>query len=203
MSSFPTKNTNRSLTFLRLSMVLPFPVLLKSKIQRRKKVVLLGLFGLGMFVTVIQIVRIQTIKSLENYLDSAKSILWSIVENDVGIIITCVPTLSPLVKFFNEKTRSGTASASRKPGSRYALQSWGGKGGMRPLGSGVDAEHDAGSGRDQGSTDNILYPVGIVKTTDVTITRQDRGSEEGKSPERPWPSGQSSVDQNPPQGTAL
>lgn len=154
-------------------MVLPFPVLLKSKIQQRKKIVLLGLFALGVFVTVIQIVRIQTIKSLQNYLDSAKSILWSIIENDVGIIITCVPTLSPLVKYFNEKTRSGTGSNSRKPGSRYALQSWGTKGGMRPLGSGHEPESREGDAASN-STENILHPVGITKTTDVIITRQRR-----------------------------
>jgi hypothetical protein len=35
-------------------MMLPFPVLLKSHIQTRKKLILLGLFGLGIFITVIR-----------------------------------------------------------------------------------------------------------------------------------------------------
>jgi hypothetical protein len=171
-----------------LRLILPFPVLLKSKIQRRKKVVLLSLFALGLFVTVIQSIRIQTITNLSNYLDSAKSIIWSIVENDIGIIICNIPTLAPLVKYFSERTRSGTgASHSRKPlDSRYAMQTWRStRSGMRPLGSGTDKEGDnisarvstratAARGRaadERVSDDYMLDPSGIVKTTDVTVTR--------------------------------
>jgi hypothetical protein len=79
-------------------MLLPFPVLVKSRIQTRKKLILLGLFGLGLFITIIQIIRIQTVKQLANYVDSAPLILWSAVENNLGIIVANVPTLAPLVK---------------------------------------------------------------------------------------------------------
>lgn len=166
------------------SLFLPFPVLLKSKIQKRKKVVLLGLFALGIFVTIIQSIRIQTIRNLTNYLDSAKSIIWSIVENDIGIIICNIPTLAPLVKYFSEKTRSGTASHLRKPDSRYAMQTWRStRSGMRPLGSGVDTDGELTSSRamatrngDVDSTDSILEPAGIVKTTDVHVTRHQAKS---------------------------
>lgn len=127
----------------------------------------------------IQSIRIQTIKNLSNYLDSAKSIIWSIVENDIGIIICNIPTLAPLVKYFSEKTRSGTTSHSRKPDSRYAMQTWRStRSGMRPLGSGIDKDGDVTGSRamatragDDDSTDNILEPAGIVKTTDVVVTR--------------------------------
>ena len=81
-------------------MFLPFPVLYQSKIQRRKKVVLLGLFALGLFITVIQIVRIQTIRQLEQgTVDSAKLIMWSMVENNLGIVVSCIPTFAPLVRW--------------------------------------------------------------------------------------------------------
>ncbi|KAL2169592.1 hypothetical protein VTG60DRAFT_5904 [Thermothelomyces hinnuleus] len=99
-------------------MLLPFPILLQSRIQTRKKVILLGLFGLGTFITVIQIVRIQTVKKLSNYIDSAPLILWSTVENNLGILCANVPTLAPLVKYYNERTsRSGGAAGSRTPGA--------------------------------------------------------------------------------------
>ncbi|CAM1501367.1 Fc.00g105290.m01.CDS01 [Cosmosporella sp. VM-42] len=161
-----------TIVFDAVVLVLPFPALLKSKIQRRKKVVLLGLFGLGIFVTIIQIIRIRTIQSLTNYLDSSKPILWSIIETNIGIIIACVPTLAPLVKYFAEKTRNGTSTGSNKLDSRYALQTW--KSGMRPLGSGIDHEAEIGTGPkiDDDSTENILMPVGITKRTDVVVTRQ-------------------------------
>jgi hypothetical protein len=164
------------------SISLPFPVLLTSKIQKRKKAVLLGLFGLGVFVTIIQIIRIQTIKNLSNYLDSAEPIIWSIVETALGISIACIPTIAPLVKYFSEKTRSGTgASESHQPGSRYALQSWkNSRGGMQPLSSGADRDIDIGPGprHDADSTEDILRPAGIVKKTDIKISRQHVGSSE-------------------------
>ena len=68
------------------SMLLPFPVLLQSHIQKRKKFVLLGLLALGIFITIIQVIRIRTVKNLSNYLDSASLILWSTVENNMGIM---------------------------------------------------------------------------------------------------------------------
>lgn len=154
-------------------------MLVRSKIQKRRKAVLLCLFALGIFVTVIQSIRIQTIKNLSNYLDSADSILWSIVENDIGIIICNIPTLAPLVKYFSERSRTGTGSRPPDaPDSRYVLQSWkGSRGGMRPLGSVTDRDaagsHGPDSVADDGSQEHILEQPGIVKTTDVIVTRQD------------------------------
>ncbi|WYZ42555.1 hypothetical protein EsH8_VI_000254 [Colletotrichum jinshuiense] len=125
-------------------MLLPFPVILKSQIQTRKKIVLLGLFIMGVFVTIAQAIRIQTIQNLVNYLDSAKAIQWSVIENDIGIIIACIPTLAPLVKYFAEKSRGATNGTSRPKSSRYALQTWGTRrSGMQPLGTGVDREASA------------------------------------------------------------
>lgn len=168
-------------------MFLPFPVILKSQIQKRKKIVLLGLFILGVFVTIIQAIRIQTIQSLVNYLDSAKSIQWSIVETNMGVIIACVPTLAPLVKYFAEKSRGSTAGGggggggSQPKSSRYALQTWRtGRSGMHPLGTGVDRHASVSAGRSvkpDDSTENILGPPGILKKTEVHVSTQDSWSE--------------------------
>ncbi|KAJ0381961.1 hypothetical protein COL922a_013501 [Colletotrichum nupharicola] len=164
-------------------MFLPFPVILRSQIQQRKKVVLLALFILGVFVTIIQAIRIQTIKNLVNYVDSAKSIEWSVIENDIGIIIACVPTLAPLVKYFAEKSRSSTAGASRTKNSKYALQTWRtGRSGMQPLSAGVDRHASISATRTtkpDDSTENILVqePSGITKTTDIQVSTQDGWSD--------------------------
>ncbi|KAK1689503.1 integral membrane protein [Colletotrichum godetiae] len=152
-------------------MFLPFPVILKSQIQKRKKIVLLALFILGIFVTIIQAIRIQTIKSLVNYLDSAKSIQWSVVETCIGIIISCVPTLAPMVKYFAERSRNagstaggGGGGASRPKSSKYALQTWGTRrSGMQPLGAGMDDDRDGSlTTKPEDSTENILDPSSIV-----------------------------------------
>ncbi|KAK7456625.1 integral membrane protein [Colletotrichum acutatum] len=184
------------LTICLLSMFLPFPVLASSKIQKRKKFVLLGLFGLGAFITVIQIIRIQTVHALANYLDSSPLIMWSAIENNLGIIVCCIPTLAPLVKYFNEKSRSGSRSnkygaasgygktgQSGNVGSRYALQSWRpGMSGMQPLGSGIDhSDRDIGvqssrigKGSDDGSADYHLDAPVIVKKTEFVVTSNPR-----------------------------
>ncbi|KAJ0308675.1 hypothetical protein COL516b_003219 [Colletotrichum fioriniae] len=186
----------RQLTVGLLSMFLPFPVLASSKIQKRKKFVLLGLFGLGAFITVIQIIRIQTVHALANYLDSSPLIMWSAIENNLGIIVCCIPTLAPLVKYFNEKSRSGSRSnkygaasgygksgQSGNVGSRYALQSWRpGMSGMQPLGSGIDhSDRDIGvqssrigKGSDDGSADYHLDAPVIVKKTEFVVTSNPR-----------------------------
>ncbi|EFQ31335.1 integral membrane protein [Colletotrichum graminicola] len=167
-----------------LIMFLPFPVIITSQIQRRKKAVLLGLFILGVFVTVIQAIRIQTIQNLSNYLDSAPAIQWSIIETCVGIVIACVPPLAPMVKYFAAKSRSasgGSSGVSRPPKtttpSRYVLQTWGTKrSGMQPLGAGVDRVASvAGSSATKAddSTENILDQGGITKTTDLLLTTHD------------------------------
>ncbi len=123
-------------------MLLPFPVLLKSRIQTRKKLILLGLFGLGVFITVIQIVRIQTVKQLANYIDSAPLILWSAVENNLGIIVANVPTLAPLVKYYNERSSKGAAgySENRRTGGQ------GGGGMYAQSGSRGGTAHGTGTG---------------------------------------------------------
>lgn len=150
------------------SMCLPFPVLIKSQIQDRQKFVLLGLLALGIFITVIQVIRIQTVHSLTNYLDSAPLTMWSTVENNLGIIVASVPTLAPLFKYFAGKTlRSSAGKSGNRSRSTYAL-------GSMPLGSGVDhvSRIRAGS-EDAGSEEFIIGDLGaITKTTDVNVTSE-------------------------------
>ncbi|KAK1981822.1 integral membrane protein [Colletotrichum cereale] len=191
---FYTSMASLTILFDLVVMFLPFPVLAASKIQKRKKFVLLGLFGLGAFITVIQVIRIQTIHALENYLDSSPLIMWSAVENNLGIIVCSVPTLAPLVKYFNEKTRTGSrgnkyggpsdygrTAQSGNVGSRYALQSWrAGMNGMQPLGSGTDrndvSTHHSkiGKGSDDGIADYDLRTPVIIKKTEFVVTSDPR-----------------------------
>lgn len=164
-------------------MVLPFPVLLGLKMQNRRKLVVLGLFGLGVFITIIQIIRIQTVKRLTVSTDSAPLIMWSAVESNLGIMVACVPCLSPLVKYFKERTtnasRRKTGRTGYQIGSQYALQTWKTKmnanddihGMEHGLGHAAAAQGGQGtSGTD--STEFILDTAGITRKTEVVITRE-------------------------------
>jgi hypothetical protein len=98
-------------------------MLVKAKLPLRKKAILSGIFSLGVFITVIQIIRILTIKSLSDYLDSSKLIMWSMVENNLGIIVGSIPALAPLFRSVLDKT-SHLSSSQQRGGeqSPYSLR---------------------------------------------------------------------------------
>ncbi|KAI1075952.1 hypothetical protein F5B20DRAFT_557658 [Whalleya microplaca] len=137
------------------------------------------------FVTIVQIIRIQTISNLANYLDSALSIMWSIIESNTGIMITCIPTLAPLVRYFSDKSRTSSWGDSRKRESPYPLRSWRNRRDrMRTLGRNTDHETNGTGANEQDSTERILNPEGITKRTDAIVIRQTiGGSNMGQSGE--------------------
>ena len=63
------------------------------------------LFALGFFVTIIQIIRMFTVKNLKTYTDSQPIIIWSVVE--VSLAVRFFP---PLYKMYRTSSyeRVGT-----------------------------------------------------------------------------------------------
>ncbi|KAK8108478.1 hypothetical protein PG984_014279 [Apiospora sp. TS-2023a] len=172
-------------------MFLPFPTLIRSRIQKRRKAVLLGLFATGLFITVTQILRIQTIYKLVDHLDSAPIIMWSAVENNLGVIITCIPTLAPLVKLFAEKASSSgsgsggvdsaatgaaakASSSSSSPSSSYALQS------LQPS-SGAGGRKGKGDGRKGGLAISREVSVTTCSGGSSTTTGKNHNNESQES----------------------
>lgn len=98
-------------------LALPIPVLTGMRLPWRQKCVLVFTFSLGIFVTVVDVVRIYylqqaistvstiTIKDTSSMFgDSPEfawtasfSLMWSAVEVNVGMICACIPTLKPLI----------------------------------------------------------------------------------------------------------
>ncbi|CAD6581203.1 MAG: hypothetical protein ASARMPRED_000444 [Alectoria sarmentosa] len=78
---------------------LPMPLIWGMHMQWKRKVQLLGIFMLGGFVIFASIWRAATVKDL-SHLDASwtnvNPCIWSIVENGIGIVSTCLPTLRPL-----------------------------------------------------------------------------------------------------------
>ncbi|RHZ73302.1 hypothetical protein CDV55_103514 [Aspergillus turcosus] len=108
-----------SLAFDCIIIALPLPVLITLQLHRRQKAVLVALFGLGFFVTIIQVIRVFTIKNLKTYTDSQPIILWSTVEISLGVIIACIPTYGPLF----HSLAVMTSSRRRRTGESYPLSS--------------------------------------------------------------------------------
>jgi hypothetical protein len=167
-------------------MLTPFPMLLKSQLQTRKKAILLGIFSLGIFITIIQIVRISTIKSLSNAIDSSSLIMWSMVENNLGIIVASIAPLSPLVRSFREKPSSNRSKQTRGRGVSYALQSVTNgnrdRDGHIALGSGHDMDGKSelnrvvvSGGEIDNSSEEFIFSNSdhqIYQKTEITVTQE-------------------------------
>ncbi|KAJ5984037.1 hypothetical protein N7481_006136 [Penicillium waksmanii] len=99
---FALGGTSIALDFIIIA--LPLPVLWKLQLRIRQKVLLVALFALGFFVTIVQFIRIFTVKDLKTYTDSKNIVLWSLVEVSLGkivqVVVCCIPTYGPLFKAF-------------------------------------------------------------------------------------------------------
>ena len=103
--------TNLCLLFL------PIPVLTGMRLPKRQKIAVVFLFSLGIFITIVDVVRIHFLQSAlseaptgpsssigstfggqEDFAWNASlSFMWSAVEVNIGITCACIPTLKPLI----------------------------------------------------------------------------------------------------------
>lgn len=102
---------------------LPMPILTGMRLPRTQKVILIVTFGFGIFVAVVDVIRIYYLQDAQrenlratqdNMPDSGAvsrnttdfswyaslSFMWSAVEINVGIMVACVPGLKPIVRRF-------------------------------------------------------------------------------------------------------
>jgi hypothetical protein len=171
-------------------MLTPFPMLVRARLPSRKKVILLGIFSLGIFITVIQIIRILTIKSLADYIDSSKLIMWSMVENNLGIIVASIPALAPLVRSFQERSsnKSSGGGASRQRGP-YSLRDFSRKNKVCRV-SGSEEDNEVAQERSESRETNAVWDIEgsseqlnrteeTFKTTEHTVDHEPRARDKG------------------------
>jgi fucose permease len=114
-------------------LVLPIPVLTGMRLPQRQKTVLVFTFALGIFVTIVDVVRIYYLQQASDLVDNqitptsttqvgsgpdfywntSRALMWSAVEVNVGIICACIPTLKPLIKrilpsMITDRSKTGT-----------------------------------------------------------------------------------------------
>ncbi|KAL8754889.1 MAG: hypothetical protein Q9184_004970 [Pyrenodesmia sp. 2 TL-2023] len=94
---------------------LPIPALVRLNISKAKKKVLIALFGLGAFTTACSAMRMYQISVNEKTGNATMLVVWGVIELNVGIILTCIPTLGPLFPGL-------VGGSSNRPSSRTRLQ---------------------------------------------------------------------------------
>ncbi|KAK0627858.1 hypothetical protein B0T14DRAFT_424511 [Immersiella caudata] len=81
--------------------IMPIPVVSSLHLPRRQKMILLAIFGLGIFPCAISIYRIQTLEAAASAKDptwdNVDAAIFSFLELTVGVVAVCLPTLRPLV----------------------------------------------------------------------------------------------------------
>jgi hypothetical protein len=98
-------------------LALPIPVITGMRLPHRQKSILVVTFALGVFVTVVDVVRIYYLQQAITFAptgtvddpsaiygdnpefswNASLSLMWSAVEVNVGIMCACIPTLKPLI----------------------------------------------------------------------------------------------------------
>jgi hypothetical protein len=129
-------------------LALPLPVLTGMRLPPRQKIILVITFTLGIFVTVVDVVRIYYLQKAINYIsltlstyreasfgdspefawNASLALMWSAVEVNVGITCACIPTLKPLIIRIlpamlidpNGSTRGGS-DMTEKPSTSQSL----------------------------------------------------------------------------------
>jgi fucose permease len=98
-------------------LALPLPVLTGMRLPFRQKIILVATFALGIFVTIVDVVRIYYLQQAiadvspgmstnpestfgnqsEFAWNASLSLMWSAVEVNIGMTCACIPTLKPLI----------------------------------------------------------------------------------------------------------
>jgi hypothetical protein len=98
------------------------------KMSATKKFYIMFMFGLGFFVTVISILRLQTLvkfaKTFNLTYDNFPAVYWSSLEGCFGTVALCLPTLRPLLSAIAPKvfgTVSNTTKTSTARRSRLSV----------------------------------------------------------------------------------
>ncbi|KAJ5820243.1 hypothetical protein N7474_005834 [Penicillium riverlandense] len=84
-----------------LVLCLPFPMAWRLQMTTRQKLILTGIFMLGGFVCIVSVMRIASFDFTEMYdptWTGVNSSMYSSIEQSVGIICACLPTLRPLFR---------------------------------------------------------------------------------------------------------
>jgi hypothetical protein len=97
------------------------------------------MLAIGLFITLIQTIRIFTISKLASYTNSYSIVVWSIVEINLGVwnyrycissllttqVVVCsIPSYAPLFRFARDKMFSSKKASSGNKSSDTKLNTW-------------------------------------------------------------------------------
>ncbi|KAK2770921.1 CFEM domain-containing protein [Colletotrichum kahawae] len=83
-------------------LVLPSTQVLRLNLRWREKAEILAMFGIGIFITAVSIIRLTVLLNLRNFENPTQDAfylhLWSYIEISVGVIIASLPAMRQLLR---------------------------------------------------------------------------------------------------------
>ncbi|ODH14526.1 hypothetical protein ACO22_06567 [Paracoccidioides brasiliensis] len=111
-----------------LVLLLPLPYLFKLQMQLYKKLVLMGVFSIGLLTCVVSAIRIHTLSSMD-FKDITYSLpsanIFSGLEPSVAITLSCIPLLRPLLRHGNYSNNGTPVYQSTIPSKSPGLDGCG------------------------------------------------------------------------------
>ncbi|OLN81844.1 hypothetical protein CCHL11_06972 [Colletotrichum chlorophyti] len=145
---------------------LPLSQVRSLKLHWKKKIGVALMFCVGTFVTVVSILRLQTLVAFATShnptWDQFAVAAWSTVEINVGIMCACMPSMRVILVHFFPKflatTQRSTSTPARYKYYYHSSQKSGGRSRSRTLGNEAEiATVDPGSVASGGSSKGIIY----------------------------------------------
>lgn len=172
-----------------VSVALPFYIFLGLKINKNRKIALIGVFMLGILVTIVSIIRLWTLSENFNDQDPDKNFsvgfTVSSIEVNLAIITASFPALWPLIRrmlpknlkssYYGHQKYGGVSHAQQGyikttdgPDSGIGLKDMNG----RRIRTEVRSQRD--------SDEEILTGTGIMRTTQFTVSTEDDHARTGR-----------------------
>ncbi|OQN97273.1 hypothetical protein B0A48_16815 [Cryoendolithus antarcticus] len=183
---YPTWNATAAITIACdiIIFLLPVPVFAKLQIDRRRKLGLIFLFVLGLFTTICSVMRMLQIRQVAKDGNNSTLVIWGTAEINVGIILTCLPTLVPLFRKHLRGVGRGAFGYTHGSERQAAVSSTRLKNLSRSPASHVPVMPRKAAARIQDSDEDSILAADdrgwetdrpwIRRTTEVHITRADR-----------------------------
>ncbi|KAI0141682.1 fucose permease [Xylariaceae sp. FL1272] len=177
-------------------LALPLPVLTSMRLPPRQKIILIITFALGIFVTIVDVIRIFYLQKAINDVSSTPSsdpkasfgdapefawnaslsLLWSAIEVNVGIACACIPTLKPLIIRIlpamlvdpDGSTRRGSNTAEKSTNLSSRPRQASDNEDMLPAPARIPEDHSAHS-PNLASNDNVESALEFLTTPGMTL----------------------------------
>lgn len=124
-----------------LVLCLPLTMTWRVKANFRQKLILSGIFLLGGFVCIVSILRIIQFNGSrinDPTYSTINTATWSSVEQSVGIVCACLPTLRPLFRQLYGTSRNGTSDSAGSRARSATIR-------LSNMGTARSTDHDGSS----------------------------------------------------------